>query len=100
MSRLRDACGSVLGLAGRWPFCFFFVTQACSYGLMCWNYRAVAQVRYVHIGVSDAAIAALQFNVIRKVGEATAGRALAGYVLGGTAGSLASTWVTTIVFGQ
>ncbi len=74
-------------------FLFFFI-QALLYGLLCWNYRAVAKGHYKHIAMSDLAIAALNFLVIKRVSESDSYVAMAGYILGGVTGSLVSVWLT------
>jgi hypothetical protein len=81
-------------------FLFFFGLQFLSYAVITWNYRAVAQARYLSIGLSDLVCAGLGFTAIKRV-SATEGRAaLAGYVLGGACGSILSAWITRAVYGQ
>ena len=50
-------------------FKFFFI-QMMSYGLITWNYRAIAMANYVNVGVSDLMFAAVNFSIIKQVGEA------------------------------
>ena len=59
----------------------------------------MAQVRYPSIIASDLMVAALNFLVIKKVAETKCKIAMAGYVLGGMAGSVLSVWITTKFFG-
>lgn len=81
-------------------FRLFFVVQFVSYAFITWNFRAIAQAQYVHVLFSDLVIAALNFKLIKKIAEAHSNVALAGYTIGGAAGSLASVWVTKQVLGQ
>jgi hypothetical protein len=81
-------------------FLSFFLLQALFYGVLCWNYRAVAQARYASIGVSDMACAAISWTLIKRIGEAKSKWAQAGFILGGACGSLLSVWITKQVFGQ
>jgi hypothetical protein len=69
------------------------------YGLLCYNYRAIATAHYLHIGISDVIIAGLSFTVIKKVAEAKTKTAWVGYTLGGLVGSLVSTWVSKNILG-
>jgi len=78
----------------------FFFMQMLAYGLATWNFRALAFANYLHTGVSDTAIAALNFLVIKKVGEAKDRSAFLGYVIGGPIGSLLSIYITKILFGH
>jgi hypothetical protein len=81
-------------------FLIFFLIQAISYGVICWNYRAVAQARYFSIGISDMGCAAISWTLIKRIGEAKSYWAQAGYILGGACGSLVSVWITKRIFGQ
>jgi hypothetical protein len=81
-------------------FLGFFAIQALAYAVACWNIRAVAQARYGPIALSDMSCAALQWTLIRRIGEARSRWAQAGYILGGACGSLVSVWITRQVFGQ
>jgi hypothetical protein len=81
-------------------FVAFFLIQALSYGVVCWNFRAVAQARYGSIGVSDMLCAAISWTLIKRIGEAKSHWAQAGFILGGACGSLLSVWITKRVFGQ
>jgi hypothetical protein len=79
-------------------FLRFFAIQFVNYGVLCWNYRAVAGVHYAHIAASDVAAAALGFTIIRHVAKTDTKGAMLGYVAGGVCGSLVFTWLTTKVF--
>jgi hypothetical protein len=81
-------------------FLFFFALQFISYAVITWNYRAVAQARYLSIGISDLCCAGLGFTAIKRVSKAEGHAALAGYVLGGAFGSMLSAWITTKAYGQ
>lgn len=81
-------------------FALFFALQSLAYAAMCWNFRAIAQARYGHIFVSDRLCATLGFTLVKRVADAKGKVAMAGYVLGGAAGSLFSVWLTTHVFGR
>lgn len=81
-------------------FCLFFLVQCLSYGMLCWNYRAVAQARFVSIFVSDLACAFIGFSLIKYVAGTKSGVARAGYVLGGAIGSVISVYITKVIFGQ
>ena len=81
-------------------FLFFFAVQFVSYGMLCWNYRSIAQARFANIFASDLCCAALGFTLIKKIANTESRVAMAGYVLGGAIGSVCSVWVTKQVYGQ
>ncbi len=85
-------------------FWFYFCVQFTSYALVVANGRAYVLGDYMWTAVTDASIAALNFIVLRKMvkdsGEELHGPSLAGYVIGGTLGSLAAIYITKIVYGQ
>lgn len=85
-------------------FFFYFCVQFTSYALVVANGRAYVLGDYMWTAVTDASIAALNFVVIRRMvkdfGEELHGPSLAGYVIGGTLGSLFAIWITKIVYGQ
>jgi len=84
-------------------FFFYFLVQFISYGLIVANGRAYVQGSYVWTGITDSLIALLNYVVLRKImkdaGEDLHGPSLAGYVLGGTSGSLVFIWLTKLVYG-
>jgi hypothetical protein len=80
-------------------FWFFFAVQFLAYGLFCWNARAIAFAWIGNIAMSDAAIGAINFLVIKKVAEAKSRSAMAGYVIGGVAGSIVSVLLTKHLLG-
>src|ERR1041384_4883579 len=86
-------------LQGASEFCKFFLVQCLMYGLMTWNFRSVAQGRYLNIGASDLLVALIGFKLIKGVGEANTNAAWLGYALGGATGSLLATYLTKSVFG-
>lgn len=79
-------------------FLRFFLIQFLNYGILCWNYRAIAGVHYAHIAASDLCAAAVSFVIIKYVALTDSKYAPAGYIAGGVAGSLVSVWLTTKVF--
>lgn len=81
-------------------FFMFFFLQAMSYGLICWNYRAVAKGWVGHVVVSDLMFAALNFTLIKKVAEAKGWVAMAGYIAGGAVGSAVSVLFTKALWGS
>jgi len=85
-------------------FFFYFCVQFCSYALLVANGRAYVQGLYMWTAVTDASIAAMNFLVIRKMAKESQddlhGPSFAGYVIGGTLGSLFSIWITKMVYGQ
>lgn len=85
-------------------FWFYFVVQFISYGLVVANGRAYVQANYGWTAITDASIAALNFVVLRKMVKDSEddlhGPSLAGYVIGGTLGSLFSIFVTKWLYGQ
>lgn len=80
-------------------FLKFFLIQCLNYGILCWNFRAVAQARYVHIGLSDLCCAAISFTLIKRVAQTDSRAAMAGYIVGGAVGSVVSVWITKTVWG-
>ena len=83
-------------------FALFFGIQFLFYGLLCWNYRAIAQARYASVGLSDLCCAATSFTLIKMIADPDKKSkwAFSGYVLGGACGSLFSVWMSKGVFGQ
>jgi len=81
-------------------FFLFFVVQFLYYGVLCWNYRAVAQANLLHVAISDGFAALIGFTLIKKVSAATSRAAMAGYVLGGMLGSVVSVMASVWIFGK
>lgn len=82
-------------------FALFFSAQFVLYGLLTWNYRAIANIWPVSVVSSDLAIALINFKLIKKITEsADHGPALYGYVLGGAVGSLCSMYLSLWLFGR
>lgn len=81
-------------------FAMFFSVQCLYYGMLCWNYRSVAQAWYVSLFVSDLGCAAIAYSLIKKVANAKGKTAQAGYILGGAVGSVISVWLTKLIYGQ
>lgn len=78
-----------------------FVFQVLNYCLLCINYRAVAQANYLHIAVSDFAVATVTYFLIRKVATAAEGSVLPwlAYASGGVVGSLLGVWLSATYLG-
>lgn len=65
------------------------------YLLLCVNFRAVAQADLGVALISDAAIAAMQFFVLRRIAKAEEPTYLfTGYVLGSVLGTAAGIWIS------
>ena len=72
-----------------------FLIQVVLYGLLCINYRSVAEAHYNLAAVSDFTIASLNFFVIRKIVKSDeALHQWVGYVLGSVAGSYLGIWLS------
>ena len=82
-------------------FGLMFIIQVVSYGLLCINYRAVAQAHYLWASLSDFAIATLGYFVIKRLAHSdnTLHQWL-GYALGGVVGSLFGIWLSTVILGS
>jgi hypothetical protein len=75
-----------------------FFIQILMYGLLCINYRAVAQTEYHVAAVSDFAIASFSFFVIRKIAKSDdAFHQWIGYVLGSVVGSYLGIYLSTLL---
>lgn len=83
-------------------FCFFFVVQFFYYGLIAWNYRAVAQAHYLAIIMTDATLSIVSFTVIKEIAKKEAGSraGMIGYACGGAAGACLSVFLSRRFFGQ
>ena len=82
-------------------FGLMFSIQVVSYGLLCINYRAVAQAHYFWASLSDFAIATLSYFVIKRI--ATSDNTFhqwLGYALGGVVGSLFGIYLSTVILGS
>jgi hypothetical protein len=82
-------------------FGLMFLIQVISYGLLCINYRAVAQAHYFWASLSDFAIATLGYFVIKRL--ATSDNTFhqwLGYALGGVVGSLFGIYLSTVILGS
>lgn len=75
-----------------------FAIQFLHYFITTFNYRAIAEVRYVETFVTDICIAALVFVAIQRVALATTYGERIAYILGGAIGALTALWVTTLWF--
>ena len=75
-----------------------FFIQIILYGILCINFRAVAQAQY-HVAVAaDFIVASLNFFVIRKIANTNdAVHQWAGYVLGSVAGSYLGIYISTLI---
>jgi hypothetical protein len=75
-----------------------FIIQIISYGLLCINYRAVAQTHYTSAAVSDFLIASLNFFIIRKIAKSEeAVHQWLGYVAGSVVGSYLGIYISTLL---
>ena len=75
-----------------------FFIQIALYGLLCINYRAVAQVQYNTAALSDFMIASFNFFVIRKIAKSEdALHQWIGYVAGSVAGSYLGIYTSTLI---
>lgn len=95
----------MVGARQHWKqFFILFGAQCVSYGLLCWNYRAVAKAMISQTVLSDLLIAALSFKVLKEIMKDDAHNksnlAWAGYVLGGATGSALSLWMTRAIWGN
>jgi len=69
--------------------------QIALYGLLCLNYRAVAQTQYNLAASSDFAIASMNFFVIRKIAKNDdALHQWLGYVIGSVIGSYLGIYIS------
>ena len=71
-----------------------FFTQVLMYGLLCINYRAIAQANYPLIVISDFIFASTNFFIIKKIAKDDNGSVFLwiGYTTGGVVGSLIGVW--------
>lgn len=75
-----------------------FAIQIVLYGILCINFRAVAQAEYNIAAISDFTVASLNFFVIRKIAKSEdAIHQWAGYVLGSVAGSYLGIYISTLI---
>ena len=82
-------------------FLVMFFIQVVSYGLVCINYRAVAQAHYLWAALTDFTIATLSYFVIKKIAHSdNTFHQWFGYALGGVVGSLFGIWLSTVILGK
>ena len=75
-----------------------FAIQIVLYGILCINFRAVAQAEYNIAAISDFTVASLNFFVIRKIAKSEdALHQWLGYVLGSVAGSYLGIYISTLI---
>ena len=75
-----------------------FFIQIVLYGILCINFRAVAQAQCDVAAVSDFTVASLNFFVIRKIANSNDTlHQWAGYVLGSVAGSYLGIYISTLI---
>lgn len=68
------------------------------YGILCINYRAVAQAQYNVAAISDFTIASMSFFVIRKIAKSEdALHQWLGYVSGSVIGSYLGIYISTLL---
>ncbi len=75
-----------------------FVLNFINFFVLIYNFRAVAQARYVESVISDAIIAVLTFTIMRRVSNAHTLEERIGYVGGAAAASAAGIYVTRWLF--
>ena len=75
-----------------------YLIQICSYGLLCINFRAVAQTQYHLAAITDFAIASMSFFIIRKIARSEdAIHQWLGYVAGSVTGSYLGIYLSTLI---
>ncbi len=99
-AKFNDGLMQGIRLIALQRFAMFFALQFVSYGLICWNYRAVARGWVGNVVISDLLFAALSFTLIKKVAEAKDGAAMWGYIAGGACGSAVSVLLTKYLWGS
>lgn len=72
--------------------------QFCSYFILTFNYRAVAEVSYVGTFITDVMIATLSFSSIKRVAQAETWHERVGYVIGGSIGAFIALFLSTYFF--
>lgn len=75
-------------------FLSFAAFQAVAYFILVANIRAVAHLNYPMAVVTESSYLLFQWVIIRRVVVADSWQAMAGFITGGTVGSLFSMWVT------
>jgi hypothetical protein len=84
-------------------FFFYFTVQFISYFLIVANGRAYVQGSYAWTTITDGLLAAQAFLLFRKMAQDSQddihGLSMAGYVLGGVAGSNCAILVTKLIYG-
>jgi len=82
-------------------FGLMFIIQVASYGLLCINFRAVAQAHYLWASLSDFTIATLNYFVLKHLAtSASTTHQWLGYALGGVAGSIFGIYLSTVLLGH
>ncbi len=71
-----------------------------AYLLLIYNYRAVAQGRYIESIISDGLIAAMGFSMLKKIGAANTVEERIAFITGGIIASGVGIWITKFLFGQ
>jgi hypothetical protein len=75
-----------------------FIIQIFNYGLLCVNYRAVAQTEYHLSALTDFLLATMSFFIIRNIAKSEdAMHQWLGYTLGGVAGSYTGIYISTLL---
>jgi hypothetical protein len=75
-----------------------FIIQVVLYGILCINFRAVADAQYHLAAISDFTVASLNFFVIRKISKGEdAFHQWFGYVLGSVVGSYLGIYISTLI---
>lgn len=78
-----------------------FLFQVLNYSLLCINYRAVAHANYLHIALSDFAVASVTYFLIRRIASSTEDTLYhwLAYAMGGVVGSLLGVWLSATYLG-
>jgi hypothetical protein len=75
-----------------------FFIQVILYGILCINYRAVADAEYHLAALSDFTIASLNFFVIKKISKSEDSfHQWLGYVVGSVVGSYLGIYISTLL---
>ena len=87
-------------------FVFYFLIQFVSYAILVANGRAYMLGSYLYTIITDACFTTMNFVVLRAImkdvkdsNDELHGWSFAGYVLGGTSGSVAAIWITKHLYG-
>lgn len=80
--------------SGPRDFAFFFILQGTQFVIVVVNGRAFNHLQYTITAVTDAMFCLLSWTIWKRMKDAEGWWAKAGYVLGGTVGSLVGMYIT------